>query len=111
MDEFISEPLTPLPGGFDTSSMARGEPGLPAGFTWHGERFDIVQRLEAWKQSSPEGGRRGAEVYLRRHYYQLLMSDGWVWTVYFTRQARAGGSPRRRWFLYARKSENAEPAP
>ncbi|MBN2445161.1 MAG: cytoplasmic protein [Phycisphaerae bacterium] len=111
MEEFVSEPIEPVAGTFDTAAMARGEPGLPAGFLWHGEKFDVLERLETWKQSSPEGGRHDAEVYLRRHYYRLRMSDGAIWTVYFTRQARAGGSPRRRWFLYSKKTGTGEPPP
>ncbi len=100
MGEFISEPITPLKGAFDTQAMARGEPGLPRGFVWHGERHEIVERLEQWKQSAPEGGRPGNEVYLRRHCYRLRMASGQVWTVYFTRQPARGSRSRQRWFVY-----------
>lgn len=101
MEQFISEPIRPLPGGFDTAAMAAGLPGLPRGFLWRGREHVVAARLEAWKQSAPEGGRAGGELYLRRHYHRLRMADGTVWTVYFTRQAARGGSPRRRWFLYS----------
>lgn len=101
MPEFISEPLKPIPGTARTAAMATGAPGLPAGFTWRGQILTITAVLAEWKQSSPEGGRAGNEVYLRRHCYRLRMSDGAIWEVYFTRQTLRGGSPRRRWFLYA----------
>jgi hypothetical protein len=96
MEEFISEPITPL-GGFDTAAMASGLPGLPRGFTWRAQEYTVVAPLETWKVSAAEGGRPGGERYLRRHYSRLRMSDGAVWTVYFTRQAaRGGGRARRR---------------
>jgi hypothetical protein len=79
--------------------MGRGEPGLPSGFTWRGNSVTIVERLETWKHSSREGGGAG-DLYLRRHYYKLRMSDGSIWTVYFVRQTPRTGSPKNRWFLY-----------
>ncbi len=110
MLEFLSEPLTALSGRFDTAEMARGLPGLPSGFRWRHEDYSITRRLEGWKHTSSEGGRAGGQVYLRRHYHRLEMSDGSVWTVYFVRQTPRGSSPRTRWFLYTREPPEAEPA-
>jgi len=106
MDEFVSEPITPHRGTFDIAAMGRGLPGLPAGFDWHGEPFDITEVVESWKQSAPEGGRPGGERYLRRHYYRLRMSDASIWTVYFIRHTPRSGSPRLRWFLHMREPES-----
>ena len=107
MNELISESLTPLSGTMDTARMGRGEPGLPAGFVWRGETIRIVELAAAWKESSPEGGRAGGELYLRRHYYRLRMPDGSIWTVYFLRQTPRQGDPRKRWFLYTRETDAA----
>ena len=101
MSELVSEPIVPQAGSFDTGAMGRGEPGLPAAFTWRERTYRIMQRVSAWKESSREGARAGGELYLRRHCYRLLVVDGSVWIVYFTRQASPGQNPRRRWFLYA----------
>ena len=101
MAEFVSEPLTPKPGTFNAARMAAGEPGLPTGFTWRGEDFDVAEVVEAWKHSSRAGGRAGGQLYLRRHYYRLRMINGQVWTVYFVRQTPTSGSAKARWFLYA----------
>jgi hypothetical protein len=101
MIEFVSEPITPHRGTFDASSMGRGEPGVPTGFDWRGISLEILQLLESWKDSSREGSRAQGELYLRRHYYRLRMSDGAVWTVYFVRQTPRSGNPRARWFLYS----------
>jgi len=101
MTEFVSETIHPHAGTFDAHGMGRGEPGLPSGFDWRGESFAIVERRAAWKESSREGARAQGELYLRRHYYHLRMSDESVWTVYFVRQTPRSGSPRLRWFLYS----------
>ncbi len=109
MEEFLSEPIAPL-GGFDTAAMARGLPGLPAAFLWREQECRIAATLGTWKQAAPEGGRPGGELYLRRHYFRLRMSDNSIWTVYFTRQPPRGGRRKAgrpgsapRWFLYSRE--------
>ena len=109
MPELISEPITPIAGTADTLAMARGEPGLPAGFAWRGHEYRVADVLERWKQTGREGGRAGGEVYLRRHGYRLQMHDGSQWSVYFVRQAPRGASPKKRWFLYTREP-GPEPA-
>jgi hypothetical protein len=100
MSELISEPITPHAGTFGVSRMGRGEPGLPTGFVWRGLSLAVVEELSAWKDSSREGARAGGELYLRRHYFRLRMSDATIWTVYCTRQTPRSGDPKRRWFLY-----------
>jgi Domain of unknown function (DUF6504) len=98
--EFVSEPISPVGGPADLMAMGKGEPGLPSRFAWRGEEFEIVQRLETWKHSEREGVRSAGELYLRRHYYRLNMSNGSNWTVYFTRQPLRSGPSKARWFLY-----------
>lgn len=105
MPDFISEPITPHKGAFDTAAMAAGTPGLPRGFTWRDEAYEIVAVLGSWKASGPEVGSFHGERYLRRHYSRLKMSDGTVWTVYFIRRTPQGSSPRQRWFLYSIERE------
>ncbi|MEK6674419.1 MAG: DUF6504 family protein [Planctomycetota bacterium] len=101
MQELVSELIQPQGGGFNTLRMGRGEPGLPQAFTWRGRAYTILHELQAWKESSPEGGHTGGELYLRRHYYKLRMSDGTNWTVYFLRQTPRTGQSRHRWYLYS----------
>lgn len=103
-EEFVSAPIQPLAGPRDTSAMARGEPGLPPGFTWNNSAYTVVERRGQWKESTPEGGKAGNEVYLRRHCYELAMSDGSTWVVYFTRQTPRGRRPTTRWFLFTRRA-------
>lgn len=96
-ERFISEPITPRPGTFDRNAMARGEPGLPTGFTWRGESYTIAQVQTVWTTSSPEGG--SGEMYLRRHWWQVLTTSGEVMKIYCQRQAKSRNA-KARWFLY-----------
>ncbi len=105
MPELISERITPHAGSFDTSSMGRGEPGLPTGFDWRGVSFDVVDVLRRWKDTSREGGHAVGDLYLRRHYYRLRMSGKRIWTVYFIRQTPRSGDTKSRWFLYTVEPE------
>lgn len=102
---FVSEPIAPLRGTFDTAAIARGEPGLPEGFTWRGTERRIDEILEAGKLATPEFS---GELYVRRHEWKLRMDDGSVWDVYVTRNAPKGASRRARltrWFLKTRRDE------
>lgn len=97
---FISEPVTPDAGTFDTARMSQGVAGLPAGFTWRGRRIGVRQVLEEWKESEAEGHRPGNERYYRKHCFRLEGDDGDVYTLYVLRQVKAGESQKRRWWLY-----------
>ncbi len=99
--EFVSELITPDAGTFDAAAMARGQPGLPAGFTWRGRHYAIRQVLEEWKQSEAEGHRPGGERYYRRHYFRLRTDGGEIMTIYAVRHVKRGQNPRKRWWLYS----------
>jgi hypothetical protein len=94
-EQFISEPLSAVAGSRDVAAMSRGEPGLPAAFIWRDQRLEILHILETWKTNTP--GEK--QVYLRRHWYRLRLTDGSTATVYCLRQAKRG-SPR--WWIYSR---------
>ena len=98
-EQFISEPITPEPGSFDASAMARGEPGVPARFTWRGQAYETARLLTTYKKSSREGGRADGELYLRRHYFVIETACGVQMTLYCERQTRRK-NPKNRWFLY-----------
>ena len=74
-ERFISEPIVPTPGTFDVRAMTRGEPGLPARFTWRGDEYEVADVLTVWTTSTPEGG--SGEVYLRRHWWEI-QNHGWT---------------------------------
>jgi len=101
-ERFISQPLTPLTGGADTSRMASGEPGLPEQFRWRGRIVEIRQVLRSWKSTGPCSHGSG-ERYVRRHWFEVDSSCGRL-KIYFDRQPRRGGHEPR-WWLYSQTED------
>jgi hypothetical protein len=98
-EEFVSEPIEPISGTFETAAMTRGEPGLPKRFKWRGEEYTVADVLEAWKELGPcRNG--GPEKYLRKHWFRIRIEDDLEMTVYFERQARSKRQNKVKWWLY-----------
>lgn len=98
-EEFICEELVPVAGTADASAMSRGEPGLPRRFTWRKTGYRVLGVVRQWKTSGP--CRSGSdEVYLRRHWYQVLVEPSAVMTIYCDRQAKDRKHPKARWWVY-----------
>lgn len=98
-EEFVSEPIRAVAGTFDCAAMTRGEPGLPARFTWRDSEYAVAEVLEAWKETGPcRSG--GPEMYLRKHWYKIKTADGLIMNLYFERQAKSKGGNKTRWWLY-----------
>ena len=95
-EQFISEAIHPGSSTFDTAPMARGEPGLPRQFTWRNRDFQIAQILQQWKEAGP--CRSGAnEIYLRKHWYRVITTDGSAMRIDFERQPRSRQAAIQRW--------------
>lgn len=106
-EEFICEELTTHSGAFDAGAMARGEPGLPQHFTWRGVEYRVAGVIRQWKTSS--ACRNGSdEMYLRRHWYQVLTEPRAVMTIYCDRQAKNRKRPKARWFVYSAELSSRE---
>jgi hypothetical protein len=104
-EEFVSEPIEPVAGTFDTAGMTRAEPGLPGRFFWRGKEYTVTETIETWKQTGP--CRYGShEQYLRKHWYKIKTLDGLVMTLYFERQARSKTQRKTRWWLYSVNRDN-----
>ena len=54
-DEFVSEPIKPVEGTFDTGGMTRGEPGLPGRFIWRDKEY-IVAEVLTWRRVMSQKG-------------------------------------------------------
>lgn len=106
ISEFVSEPIRPDAGTFDAVAMARGEPGLPAGFTWRGKHYAIVRQIEAWKESQPCDHGSG-ERYYRKRCFRVRVDTGETMRLYALRHVRNGANPKARWWLFG--IEQAEP--
>ena len=98
--EFVSEPITPQHGSFDASAMGRGEPGLPAGFTWRDRQYRIVKLLASWKHVEASD-HAGGDRYYRKHYFEVLTDSGERMTIYAVRHTKTGESRKKRWWLYS----------
>jgi hypothetical protein len=89
---FVSEAIVPG-GDFDVEKLARGEPGLPEFFVWRDETLRVAALRRTWRSTKSDRG----DVYVKRHWFDVLLDDGKSAVVYFERQARRG-TPR--WWLY-----------
>ena len=96
-EQFVSESITPDRESFDAAAMSRGEPGLPAAFTWRGRRYVVAKLLAAWKSTGQDRG----EKYLRRHWNSAQTTPGESMTLYCQRQAKNPKRPRARWWIYS----------
>ena len=94
--KFVSEPIEPKPGSYDTNAMGAGEPGLPSVFTWRGRQYEVAQVLSTWKSHGEDRG----DTYVRRHWYEILTSSGHRMRIYFDRNPGRSGSQLGRWWLY-----------
>lgn len=109
---FVSEPIIPVDASFDTSGMARGEPGLPQKFRWRKKEFVVAEVLEQWKEHGD--CRHGSgERYVRKHGYRIRSTDGTVFSVYFQRTAGRGKlSAKSRWWIHSVENQGcAEDVP
>jgi hypothetical protein len=90
--QFVSEALVPA-GDFEADPLERGEPGLPPAFVWRGAELRVAELRRTWRSTKTDRG----DVYLKRHWFEVLLADGRTAVVYFERQARRGAP---RWWLY-----------
>ena len=106
-EEFICEELHPVAGTADAAAMSRGEPGLPGRFRWRHAEYRVLGVVKQWKTSGP--CRNGSdEVYLRRHWYQVLVEPRAVMTLYCDRQPKDRRRPKRRWWVYSMANPSAD---
>lgn len=87
---FVSEPITPEPGCFDTALMRHGLASVPGAFTWRGRRYVVCEVLSHVKVSS--GSAAGGQSYLRRQEFIVRLDCGSYARLYVERQARRGAS-------------------
>lgn len=98
-EKFISEAIKPVISTCDTSRMAIGEPGLPRQFVWHEQIIEIADVLRTWRDTGK--CRHGSsEMYVRKHWYEVVTTADSTMKIYFERQLRRGQS-RERWWLFS----------
>jgi hypothetical protein len=100
-EDFIGEQIKPIKGTFDTHAMAKGEPGLPKRFIWRDKEYEVQTLLEKWKEAS--GRKKGGEIYVRKHWYRVETTNGYIMKIYFERKAKSKTQWKTRWWLYSIK--------
>lgn len=99
-EQFVGEPIAPVPATGDARMMARGGPGLPRQFTWRGTTYEVEAVLETHRTLGPCTSGSG-EKYVRKHWFTVRTAGGETMTLYCDRQARRGKSAKARWWLFA----------
>jgi len=98
-EEFVSQPIQPVEGTFDSVPMAAGLPSLPRRFFFDAKEYEIAEIVSSWKEAAP--CRHGSgEKYLRKHWFKIATVQGERMTIYFERQARSAKQAKTRWWLY-----------
>ncbi len=107
-ERFISEAIKPLTETADTSRMATGEPGLPHKFVWRGRTVTVTAVLHSWRETGK--CRHGSpEMYVRKHWYEVVTASDSIMKLYFERQARGGRKGARWWLFSIREPEENPP--
>lgn len=97
--EFVSERLQPAGDDFALAA-AIGEPALPLRFVWRRRTYEVAAVLQRRKEYDADRTHGSGERYLRRHWFELRLTDGSRWSVYFQRQPGSRRSAKSRWWLY-----------
>jgi phosphoribosylglycinamide formyltransferase-1 len=97
-ERFVDEPLVPVTSTVDAAPMAAGEPGLPHRFIWRGNSVEVRTLLRSWHETG-RCQRGSPEMYLRRHWFEIVTSGGDIMKIYFERQPRRGRKGAR-WWLF-----------
>lgn len=104
-ETLISESITPKPGSFDTSMMARGGPGIPRVFTWRGKDYHVLGVIDTWTGRQPGKGMDREYTYIRKHYYRIKTTTGETMTLQFDRKPQ-GARGRDRWSLFSLQEDS-----
>lgn len=98
-ERFIGEDIKPVATTFDTARMAAGEPGLPQEFLWRGRTVEIEAVLRTWHETG-KCDHGSPEQYVRKHWYEVVTTDGETMKIYFERHPRRGQKGAR-WRLFS----------
>lgn len=105
---FISEAIQPVVTGYDTARMAAGEPGLPREFLWRGRTIGVVKVQRRWCETG-KCSHGSAELYVRKHWFEITTDADATMKIYFDRQPREGRHSAR-WWLFSIDEAVVRPA-
>jgi len=97
-ERFIGEPIKPDTDTADAARMGTGEPGLPGRFTWRGRDYEVDYVIRSWRETG-RCHHGSPELYVRRHWYEVVTTTGEKMKLYFDRQPKKGRREPR-WWLF-----------
>jgi phosphoribosylglycinamide formyltransferase-1 len=103
-ERFISEAIKPITETVDASRMAIGEPGLPREFIWRGRTVTVRAVLRSWRETG-KCHHGSQEMYVRKHWYEVVTASDGTMKIYFERQPRKGRKGARWWLFSIREME------
>lgn len=104
VEQFVSQRIVPLAAQASARAASFGQPALPPSFSWGDEQFQIKHVVRTWRDTGPcRSG--GGEMYVRKHWWEVITTDDRRMRLYFERQARSR-STRARWWLYSVRSDD-----
>ena len=106
---FIGEVITVE---FDKPPMLAKKPGCPDRLVWHGETFEIIEKLAEWHDYDRRGrmtmnmrpsnmakaARRGSWG-VGRFYFRVQVADGRIFEFYYDRAPKDASRGSGEWFL------------
>jgi phosphoribosylglycinamide formyltransferase-1 len=105
-ERLISEAIKLLTETADTLRMAIGEPGLSRKFVWRGRTVAVTSVLRSWRETGK--CRYGSpEMYVRKHWYEVVTASDGIMKLYFERQPRGGRKEARWWLFSIREPEDS----
>lgn len=100
---FVSEAIKLIGGEMDSSVSQAGAPGVPTRFIWRDEEVVVEKVVDMWREtgacSSSSGARK--EMYARKHWFQVVTTDGREMRLYYERQPRSRAESKKRWWLHS----------
>jgi len=97
-ERFVGEPIEPDTSTADTARMGTGEPGLPRMFTWRGRDYEVATVIRSWRETG-RCHHGSPELYVRRHWYEVVTTSGESMKLYFDRQPKKGRHGPRWWIF------------
>jgi len=102
-ERFVDDAITPVADTADTERMASGEPGLPAEFAWRGRKIVVAGVVRSWRETG-RCHHGSPEMYVRKHWYEIVTPAGDTMKIYFDRQPRRGKKGPRWWLFSMREA-------
>lgn len=82
---------------------------MPHAFVWRGGRLGIAAVLRTWRTTGPcKHG--SAEVYVRKHWFEVATTSNQTAKIYFERQPRGARRARRWWLFTIEEGRNKAPS-